>query len=197
MIRTAVSRRFHHGCAACALGAADAFGEVRSVIPPNYTSPTKVPDPGQAPGMQAQVISGKDGAPRTWAIIFAKGDEIMSGLSDWMKREHVSGAHLSAIGAFSSAMFGWFDKDQRAYLNIPVDEQVECISLLGDIGLVEQKPALHIHGCVGHRDGSVKGGHLLRAVAFPTLEVFVTESQIPLHKQQDPETTLELFNLNS
>jgi predicted DNA-binding protein with PD1-like motif len=114
---------------------------------------------------------------------------------DWMKREHIAGAHLTAIGALSSALFGWFDKDKRAYRNIPVSEQVECISFIGDIGLSGETPALHIHGCVGHADGRVTGGHLLAAVAWPTLEVFVSESDIPLRKRGDEETTLELFDL--
>jgi predicted DNA-binding protein with PD1-like motif len=38
------------------------------------------------------------------------------------------------------------------------------------------------------------GGHL-KAVAWPTLEVFVRESEIPLHTRDDEETTLELFDL--
>jgi predicted DNA-binding protein with PD1-like motif len=92
-------------------------------------------------------------------------------------------------------MFGWFDVKQKAYRNIPVDEQVECISLLGDIGLVKGRPALHVHGCVGHPDGFVRGGHLLHATVFPTLELFVTESAVPLEKREDAQTTLEFFAL--
>jgi hypothetical protein len=33
------------------------------------------------------------------------------------------------------------------------------------------------------------------AVASPTLEVFVTKSATPLHKREDPATTLKLFDL--
>jgi uncharacterized protein len=116
------------------------------------------------------------------------------GLTDWMKPEHIVGAHLSTIGALSSAPFGWFDRDKRAYRNIPVNEQVECISLIGDIGLSGETPALHIRGCVGHSDGRKTGGHLLAAVAWPTLEVFVSESEISL-RSTDEETNLELFDL--
>ena len=190
-----MSRRSALGFAVCACAATDAAFAASSPLPANYTSPTHMPEPGQAPGLQARLITGANGGLRSWALVFAKGDEAMSGLSDWMRRENIQGAHLSAIGALSAALFGWFDKDQRAYLNIPVNEQVECISLNGDIGVVDGKPALHVHGCVARRDGSVTGGHLLSATVFPTLEMFVTEAQVPLPKQQDPETTLELFKL--
>jgi hypothetical protein len=63
--------------------------------------------------------------------------------------------------------------------------QVECILLIGDVGLAEGKPALHVHGCVGHPDGRVTGGHLLQAVTWPTLEVFIDEIEVPLPKQKD------------
>jgi predicted DNA-binding protein with PD1-like motif len=83
-----------------------------------------------------------------------------------------------------------------AYRNIPVDEQVECISLMGDIGVAEGKPALHIHGCVGRSDGRITRGRLLRAVVWPTLEVFVSEFERPLQKRSDPQTKLDLFDLS-
>ena len=187
------------GFAACAWAAAaeGAGAAGASPLPPNYTAPTYKPEPGRAPLMQARAVSTGSGAPRTWAIIFGKGDDIMSGLADWAKREHVSGAQMQAIGAMSSALFGWFDKDRKAYLNVPVNEQVECVSLLGDVGLVSGAPMWHIHGCVATRDGTVKGGHFLNAVAWPTLEVFVTEFGTPLQKHEDPETTLELFTLET
>lgn len=66
-----------------------------------------------------------------------------------------------------------------------VGGQAECVGLIGDIGRVDGKPALHVHGSVAGADGAVKGGHLLSAVASPTLEVFVTEAAFPLHKRED------------
>ena len=184
------------GSALCACaGRADELS-ASNPLPSNYTSPAKAPETGRAPRMQARVVGGLAGGPRTWALVFGKDDDVMSGLSDWAAREGIQGGHLQAIGSMSSALFGWFDKEQRAYLNIPVDEQVECISLNGDIGLVQGKPALHVHGCVVRRDGVVKGGHLLHAVAWPTLEVFATEAEVPMHKQADAETTLKTFQLD-
>lgn len=166
-----------------------------SPLPSGYTPTDHMPESGKAPGLQTKVVSGGNGQPRTWALVFGKGDEVMSGLADWAEQEGVSGARLQGIGAFSSALLAWFDKERRAYRNIPVDGMVECVSLLGDVGLVEDKPVLHVHACVGHEDGTARGGHLLQASVFPTLEVFVTETEAPLHKHRDAETTLELFQL--
>src|SRR5271154_4413468 len=190
-----LSRR-HSMLGACAcLGVVGCVRMASAALPPGYTPPTYLPEPGKAPAMQTRLISGQ-GEPRAWAIIFRDGDEIMSGLLDWAQREKVSGGYLSGIGAFSSALFGWFDKSQKAFRNIPVKDQIEVVGLTGDIGLVGDKPALHIHGSVAHSDGTIRGGHLIMGVASPTVELFVTESGFPLHKREDPATTLQIFDLS-
>ena len=135
------SRREHFGCAACACAATkSAFAAGPAPLPSDYASPTHAPEPDKAPGMQTRLISGKSGGSRMWAIIFSNGDEVTSGLWNWMRRGRISGAHLTAIGPYSSALFGWFDKDKRAYRNIVIGEQVECISLIDDVGLSAERP---------------------------------------------------------
>jgi uncharacterized protein len=198
---TSISRRSWLTLTACACASvADALSAhafAAEEVPPGYTSPFHVPELGKAPGIRVLQTTVVSSTPRSWIIVFANGDEVMSGLTDWVRREKIAGARLSAIGAFSSAKFGWFDKDKRAYRDIRVNEQVECVSMIGDVGLVNGHPALHVHGCIAREDGAVRGGHLLEATVFPTLELFLTESQVPLAKKLDPSTNLELFNLPS
>lgn len=190
-----ISRR-NFGLTACACFAPEALGiQSAAALPTGYTPSDFTPESGKAPGMHARALTKMRDGSRHWAIVFGKGDEVMSGLADWAKRENVKAGQLSAVGALSSALFGWFDKERRAYRDIPVDQQVECIFFVGDVGMAEGKPALHVHGCVGKPDGSLAGGHVLRAVVWPTLEVFVTEFEMRLDKRKDAETELELFEL--
>ena len=196
--RTNIERRsFIQDCGlcSCTIDEDPATGGGSGSLPNNYTATTHQPDADKAPLMKTRMVAAEAGGPRSWLVIFGKGDEVLSGLMAFVESEKISGGSIVAIGAMSSALFGWFDKDVRAYLNIPIDEQVECVSLNGDIGIAEGKRALHIHGAVARRDGTVHGGHLLRAIVWPTLEVFVTETAIELDKKKDPETTLELFDL--
>ncbi len=166
-----------------------------SDLPGNYTRPGAPIAKGLAPGIQAKLLDGGPGGSRSYALIFSKGDEVMSGLTDWAQQEKIVGGHLTAIGAFSSALFGWFDESHRAYRHIPIDRQAECISLIGNVGLVDSKPALHVHGAVALSDGAVHGGHLLHATVWPTLEVFVSTTESTLDKEHDPETDLWFFDL--
>ena len=73
------------------------------------------------------------------------------------------------------------------------DLKTEVVSLVGDIGLVNGRPAVHIHAVVILSDGAARGGHMLQANVWPTLEVFLTDYPTPLLKELDPATDLELF----
>jgi uncharacterized protein len=130
---------------------------------------------------------------KTYALIFDKGDEVMDGLTRFAVEAGLGGAHFTAIGAFSEVTLGYFDRDRREYKQIPVQEQLEVLSLIGDVALKDGEPQVHAHVVVGRSDGSTRGGHLLGAKVWPTLEVIVTESPRHLRKVHDPETGLALI----
>lgn len=158
-----------------------------------YASPSRPVQRGKAPGVKVQLISGTNGT-KEYAVIFATGDEAFSGLTDFADKYHVTSAHFTAIGALSSAVLAWFDKDKKMYREIPINEQVEVAAMIGDIALYQGKPVVHTHMVVAHRDGTATAGHVLEAVVFPTLEVFVTVDPNTLQKRYDPETDLTLID---
>ena len=132
--------------------------------------------------------------PRTWVLIFDKGDEPVAGLTAFAKAQNLGAAHFTAIGAFSDVTLGYFDRAKRDYKKIPLHEQVEVLSLLGDVALDKGEPKVHAHVVVGRADGEARGGHLLEAHVWPTLEVVLVESPRHLRKRHDPETGLALID---
>lgn len=132
---------------------------------------------------------------KTWAIVFDVDDEVVRGLTDFAAAHGLGAAHLTAIGAFRDAMLGYFDWQSKHYRKIPVHEQVEVLSLVGDIALKDGAPSLHAHAVLGQANGSVLGGHLLEGHVRPTLEVTVVESQVHLRREHDPVSGLPLIKL--
>ena len=132
--------------------------------------------------------------PKTWALIFDKGDEPVAGLTAFARTQKLGAAHFTAIGAFSDVTLGYFDREAKDYLRIPVPEQVEVLSLIGDVALDKDEPKVHAHVVVGLSDGEARGGHLLEAHVWPTLEVILVESPRHLRKRHDPETGLALID---
>jgi len=143
--------------------------------------------------MKVRLLADNNGV-KNYAIVLAKGDEVMSGLTDFARQNKVTSASFTAIGAFSHATVAWFDRAKKEYKLIPIEQQVELISMIGDIALVNDRPAVHTHVSLGSSDGTVRGGHLVDADVFPTLELFMTVYPTALHKQLDEVTALELID---
>ena len=133
-------------------------------------------------------------APQTFILVFEIGDELANGLLQFAKDRKLSAASFKAVGALSSVRLAWFSWETKRYEPcVILDEQVELLSLIGDIALKDGEPAVHAHLVIGKRDGTAHGGHLLRAVVRPTCEVFLTESPTQLQKFIDPKTGLALI----
>jgi predicted DNA-binding protein with PD1-like motif len=142
--------------------------------------------------MDSQLVH--EGGQRTFVVVLKTGEEVLDCLSNFAAREHISAAHISAIGALSDVELKYFDWDKKAYDSIPVNEQVEVASLLGDIAVApDGRPALHIHLVVGRRGGSALAGHLGKAHVRPTLEMVPTEVPAHLQKVFDLESGLALI----
>lgn len=158
-----------------------------------YVSPSHPIELGRAPKMQVQLISS-EGGHKEYEVIFGKGDEAFSGLTEFAQKYNITGGHFTAIGAIDHGTLAWFDRSRKMYKKIPVTHQAEVVSMVGDIGLYKGKPAVHTHMVVAFPDGTTLGGHVLDAYVFPTLEVMVTVDPVPMYKVFDPETDLSLFS---
>ncbi len=145
--------------------------------------------------MKSQLIHQSNGE-RTFALVFETDDAVVPLLEEFVAEHQVGAARFTAIGALSAATLGYFDWDAKAYTEIPIGEQVEVLSLIGDVALKDGKPAVHAHMVVGRSDGSTRGGHLLHAHVRPTLELILVESPRHLHKRIDPESGLALIALD-
>jgi predicted DNA-binding protein with PD1-like motif len=158
-----------------------------------YLSPSAPVATGKAPGMKFRLLSENRGV-KNYAIVFAKGDEVMSGLTDFARQNKVTAASFTAIGAFSNATVAWFDESREKFKLIPIKEQVELVSMIGDVALSGDQPVVHTHVSLASSDGTVRGGHLIEAYVFPTVELFMTVYPTALHKQSDQATGLKLID---
>ena len=145
--------------------------------------------------MKSKLLSQIEGR-REWAVIFDAGDEVMAGLKQFAAEQKLQAAHLTGIGAFASVTVAWFDLETKAYQPIQISEQIEVISLIGDVAESQGKPSIHAHICVAKRDGTAHGGHLQKGIVRPTLELIVIESPAHLRKSFRPEFGLALIDLH-
>lgn len=137
----------------------------------------------------------QENGERTYVLVFDKGDEVIAGLKGFATFYRLRGSYFSAIGAFSDVVLQFFDHHSMSYRDIPVNQQVEVLSLLGNITFDDDEAKIHAHAVVGLSDGTTRGGHLSKAHVWPTLEVVISETPKSLRRKTDPETGLALIDL--
>lgn len=152
-------------------------------------------EPQEEVMVEAKLIHS-EGGKKTFALVFGTGDEVIGELTSFAKENGLDAASFTALGAFSDAILGYFDMEKKEYEKIPVEEQVEVLSLVGTVALKEDgEPQVHAHAVLGRSDGATRGGHLLEANVRPTLEVVLEDSPEHLRRETDPETGLPLLSV--
>jgi predicted DNA-binding protein with PD1-like motif len=146
--------------------------------------------------MRSRLVYQDGSHHRTFVLAFDKAEDPVALLSRFADTQKLSGSHITATGSFERAVVGYFDRLEGDYLRIPVEQQVEVLSLDGEVAHRHEKPIVHLQVVLGLRDGTTRGGHLLAASVWPTLEVVVTEHPRYLRRRFDPELQLPLIELN-
>ncbi|HEY68748.1 MAG TPA: DNA-binding protein [Thermoflexia bacterium] len=133
-----------------------------------------------------------------YLIRLEPGDEIIECLKRFADEHKIGFAALSGIGTFRRVTLGYFDTTANVYRHRTVEEQVEVLSLSGNISRGEGgEPIVHAHVTIGRSDYHTLGGHLVEATVNPTLEVVVTVAPATVRRRRDPVTGLMMWDLEA
>jgi uncharacterized protein len=143
--------------------------------------------------MKTALLAEHDGL-RTFVVVCETGDDAMKTITSFANDQRLGGSHFTAIGAFSRAVVAYFDWPSKQYRRISVDEQVEVLSLIGDVTIEDDDPKVHAHVVLGKSDATAHGGHLIEGLVRPTLEIVITETPRHLQRRIDPQSGLALID---
>ncbi|MDX1584263.1 MAG: PPC domain-containing DNA-binding protein [Thermoanaerobaculia bacterium] len=140
-------------------------------------------------------IRSSDG---NFLLVLDKHDDLLGELESFLEREKIRASRLMAIGAFRRAVIAYYRREKQDYDRIPIEEQVELTSLLGNSAVdADGKTKIHVHVNLGKSDGSVVGGHLMEAEVWPTCELVVEPLDAEVVRRMDEETQLPLISKES
>lgn len=132
-----------------------------------------------------------------WIAILDPGEKVKATLLRFAAEQNMRAASFVALGAFERAVISYFEWDRKVYKPIPIDQQVEVITLVGDVVRNEKDEAdLHAHCVLGLPDGSTRGGHLLEGIVRPTLEVTITPTPAHLVRRKRPDLGIALIDID-
>ena len=131
----------------------------------------------------------------SWVLVFDRGDEFIESLQHFASEHKIGAAQFTGIGGFEKATISWWSWDTKEYEKHDTDEQVEVLSLLGNVTKFDQIVRVHAHTILGRRDLSTLGGHLFSGIVRPTLELHLTAAPQPMARKVDPASGLPLICL--
>lgn len=139
-----------------------------------------------------KTIRSADG---NFLLVFDKGDDLLGELKSFLEKQSLRASRLMGIGALRRAVIAYYQREKKDYDRIPVEEQVELTSLLGNSSIDDSgEVKIHIHVNLGRSDGTVIGGHLMEAEVWPTVELVIEPLDAAVIRRVDDETGLPLIS---
>ncbi len=126
-----------------------------------------------------------------FVLRFDKGDEVITGLAEFMKSQKVGACSFSGIGAASEVAIGFYNPFLKNFRQKPYAEELEIISLNGTGALKAGQPAIHAHGMFGRNDFSTLGGHVFKLVVSATCEISLKQLNGEMKREPNTEVNLD------
>ena len=122
-----------------------------------------------------------------------RGEEIIASITDLCRKENIKAASISGIGATQSVEAGFYSLKKKKYCGYCFNQNMEILSLLGNISSKDGEPYLHLHIVVSNDEGEALGGPLTKAVISVTAEIFIDIIDVEINREPDPLTGINLI----
>lgn len=107
----------------------------------------------------------------TYILRFDPNEEVLKMLADFCEKEKITAGSFTAIGATKEVTLAYYDLPNKIYLDQKLEEDLEIVSVTGNVAIMNGKPAIHAHGTLSNRHLEVKGGHIKNMTISVTCEV--------------------------
>ena len=130
-----------------------------------------------------------------YQIRLVTGDHAADAVGTLLKGEGIGYATLTGLGAVRWARLAYWNGVTREYEPHDLEEQLEVVSLVGNVTLRDGEPFLHWHVSLGRHDLSLLGGHFLDAIVHPNMEIWLQRESGPVHRRVETDSGLALMDL--
>lgn len=131
-----------------------------------------------------------------YVVRLEKGEELVESIKELAKKEDIMLGRVSGMGAVNRVEVSIYGVETKEYLKKEINEEMEIVSLEGNIARKDGEPILHLHTSVACEDCRVFGGHLHSADISVTAEIIIDVIDGELTKEFDEETGANLFKFD-
>jgi uncharacterized protein len=128
-----------------------------------------------------------------YVLRFDKDEELFASLSEFLTAQNIGASTFTAIGSSSTMELGYYNPNLKQYRNKRFLENLEIISLIGNTGMQDGKPAIHVHGMFGRTDFTTVGGHVQKLTVLATCEVHLIKLEGSMERKNNADYNLNLL----
>ena len=121
------------------------------------------------------------------------GEDIVESVKKFAQEENIRFGTVTGIGAVNKAKIGLFNTETKEYQSTILEEDMEIISLAGNITEMNGEPYIHLHIALANSEHNVKAGHLNMAVISATGEIIIEAIDGYVDREFDDDIGLNLL----
>ncbi len=131
-----------------------------------------------------------------YVLRLEQGDDIVKSLRQFAQTWRIRAGFFEGIGSLNKAKLGHYDfNDTKTYKYETFEEDLEILTLSGNVSTMNSQALPHAHVTLGRRDFSVIGGHLEEGSIANMVEIGLGKRPGKLVKARDDGVGLNLLQL--
>jgi uncharacterized protein len=132
-----------------------------------------------------------------YLLRFELGEEVQESILKFAESQNLKGAFFNGIGGVKNVELGYYQKAKKDYKRIFFEQELEMVSLTGNVAKFENRYVVHSHGCFGDEQGRAHAGHIIKAFVAFTVEIILQATDIPLEKKMVEDLGIKAFAFSS
>lgn len=130
---------------------------------------------------------------KLFILRYDKNEDCIAGLITFCQKEGIEAGFFSGLGACSKVTLSYYDLEKKKYLDKTFTEDLEIVSLTGNVARLNHEPAIHAHGVFSDRTYKTYGGHVKQLIVSATCEIHLTKLDGAMNRDFDETTGLNLL----
>ena len=130
-----------------------------------------------------------------YVLRLESGDDILLSIRQFATAKRLSAGLIEGIGSLNKVKLGHYDFKTRKYSYETFEDDLEILTLSGNIASMNRQPLPHVHVTLGRRDFSVIGGHMDEGSSANMVEIGIWKLPGKLVKTKDNQIGLNVLQL--
>ncbi len=124
------------------------------------------------------------------------GESVLDVLTAYCDEQGIAAGAFTGLGAVSRARLGYYDDENKAYVEREFTTNLEVLALNGNISRKADGTLFaHCHCVLSGSDMQTVGGHLFEGIANPTLEIILWVFDGELRRIPVPGSSAQVLDL--